>query len=115
MAGVDPLNQFPNSKMAQAVKNGQSQFRSPDAPSIEVGEQNNVGVAAATALTIPATATYCTITAVGGPLYITLDGTAPSAANYAVTLAAGASVSFYGPSMASVKVIGTSMSVLYLR
>lgn len=115
MAGVDILNQFPNSRMAQAVKAGQSQIRSVDTPShIIAGEQNNVAIATATALTVPATATYAVIAAVGGPMYFTYDGTVPSAANYAGSLTAGAMLPVQGrEALLAIRVIGTTMSVSY--
>lgn len=120
MAGVDLPNQFPNSRMARAVKLGQSRFVSVDAPTLPRGGQDNVNIAAVTALTVPvptpdsAPITYAVLTAIGGPLYLTYDGSVPSAANYAVTLAAGQSLPVQGPgTIAAVKVIGTSMSVSY--
>jgi len=116
MAGVDPLNQFPNSVMARAVRKGQSQFRSVDSPAIIVaGEQNNVNIAAASTLTVPAKATYAVVTAVGGPLYFTYDGSVPSPANYAGVLQAGMSLPVSGASMSTLKVIGTTMSVSYWK
>jgi hypothetical protein len=114
MAGIDPLNQFPNSNMAGAVKRGQSRMFSGDAPSIEVGEQNNVNIAAATALTVPATATYCTVQAIGGAAQYTFDGTVPGAGN-GQQLTQGAVLPIYGPAMASLKIIGVSMSVVYFK
>ncbi len=111
---VDPLNQFPNSNMAGAVKRGQSRMFAGDTPSIEVGEQNNVAIAGATQLTIPATATYCTVQAIGGAAQYTLDGTVPSAGN-GQQLTQGAVLPLYGPAMAALKIIGTSMSVVYFR
>jgi hypothetical protein len=115
MAGVDPLNQFPNSKMAQAVKNGQSRFRSVDAPSTIVGAQDNLAIGSATQLTVPATATYCVIQALSGPAYLTFDGSTPSGSNYAETLAQGLTMNLYGQSMTSLKIIGSSISVTYYR
>jgi hypothetical protein len=116
VADVDALNLYPNSYMAKAVKLGQSRFISVDQPSLPIGSQNNVSIAAATTLTVPATAGYAIITAVGGPLYLTTDGSTPSAANYSITLASGASVSFYGQAtLTAIKVQGTSMSVEYLQ
>lgn len=114
MAGVDPLNQFPNSMMAGAIKRGQSQMRSVDTPSVEVGEQNNVSIAASTQLTIPATATYCTVQAINGQAEYTFDGTTPSPANGQV-LGANAVLPIYGPAMAALKIIGTSMTVVYFK
>lgn len=121
MAGVDLPNQFPNSRMARAVKLGQSRFMSVDAPTLpRFPGQDNVAIAAVTTLTIPsvgadaAPVTYAVITAIGGPLYLTYDGSVPSAANYAVTLAPGQSLPVQGPgTLAAVKVIGTTMSVSY--
>lgn len=125
MAGVDIANQFPNSRMAQAVKLGQSQMRSVDAPSqIQLPNQRNVNIAAAVGLTLPVPsaaspgnympATYAVITAIGGPLYATYDGTAPSAANYAVVVQAGSQLPVQGAAaLAAIKVFGTTMSVSY--
>lgn len=115
MAGVDILNQFPNSRMANAVKLGQSQFRSIDTPATPSGSQNNTAIATATPLTVPAVATYGVVTAIGGPLYYTLDGSTPSASNYSGTLTAGQSVPFSGAALRAMRVFGTTMSVLYLR
>ncbi|MEL7086859.1 MAG: hypothetical protein AAGL98_00205 [Planctomycetota bacterium] len=126
MAGVDTQNQFPNSMMANAVKLGQSRFQSQDVPSIAMGQQANVPIAAATALTIPTVIgppdnsslqpTYAVVTAIGGALYYTIDGTVPSATNNAGQVAAGASVPFYGLGLLqALKFIGTNMSVGYYR
>lgn len=115
MAGVDIANQFPNSYMARAVKLGQSRFRSVDGPTNPVTPgQLNVSIAAAQALTVPAGATYAVITAIGGPLYATYDGSVPSAANYDVTVTAGSQLPVQGAkALAGIKVFGTSMSVSY--
>jgi hypothetical protein len=40
MAGIDILNQFPNSKRAQAVRLGQSRFNSPDATPAVAGAKS---------------------------------------------------------------------------
>lgn len=125
MAGVDTQNQFPNSLMAQAVKLGQSRMVSADVPDVPMGEQNNVNIAASTALTIPTSTGadkavlspgYAVITATGGPLYYTIDGTVPSATNNAGQVAQGAAVPFYGLGLLqALKVIGTTMNVGYYR
>jgi guanyl-specific ribonuclease Sa len=127
MAGVDSQNQFPNSAMARAVKLGQSRFVSADVPSTPMGEQNNVNIAAATALTVPAAIaaglpgeglrpTYAVITATGGPLYYTTDGTVPSATNNAGQIATGSAAPFYGLELLlALRVIGTTMNVGYYR
>lgn len=123
MAGIDLPNQFPNSMMANAVRLGQSQFRSVDTPSTPISSQNNVDITTAKALTVPNytnsygtyPAAYAVIMAIGGTLYYTLDGTTPSATNYAGSLAAGASVPFTGSALKALKVFGTTMSVQYLR
>lgn len=116
MAGVDLLNQFPNSKMAKAVKLGQSRFQSSDEPSSPVGSQMNVDISTAGPLAVPDTATYAVISAIGGPLYYTVDGSTPSAANYAGTVAAGGAVPFYGNAfLQNLKVFGTSASVVYFQ
>lgn len=100
MAGVDILNQFPNSRMAQAVKRGQSQFRSVDGASIAAGEQNNVAVVASTALTIPTfrnqLASMAVVSAGIATVYYTIDGSTPSSTNFAGQIAAGAAVPFQG-------------------
>jgi hypothetical protein len=48
MAGIDSANQFPNSKMAQAARLGQSRFRSVDSASVSgsvaVGAGNDATV-----------------------------------------------------------------------
>lgn len=123
MSGVDLPNQFPDSMMAGAVKRGQSRFMSVDVPSNPVSpSQINTGIATAggTALTVPSTtgnappATYAVITAIGGPLYATYDGSAPSAANYDVTVAAGSQLPVQGSrALSAIKVFGTTMSVSY--
>ena len=123
MAGVDLPNQFPNSAMARAVRAGQSQIRSVDTPSrIVTPSQENVSIAASTALTVPApslannwtTVTYAVLTAIGGPAYVTYDGSVPSASNYAVAVAAGNSLPIQGSAaLAAARVIGTTMSVSY--
>ncbi len=117
MAGVDVTNQFPNSRMAGAVRVGQSQFRSVDSSAVVVaGEQHNVAIAGVTSLTVPITATYAVLCAVGGQLYYTYDGSNPSAASYAGTLTAGQMLPILGrQALAAIKVIGTSMSVSYWR
>jgi len=125
MAGVDTENQFPNSMMANAVKLGQSRMVSADVPDVAMGQQPNVSVAAETALTIPTgvgpdgavlSPTYAVVTAVGGPLYYTIDGTVPSSANYAGTVAQGAAVPFYGLGLLkALNFQGTTMSVAYYR
>lgn len=121
MAGVDIANQFPNSRMARAAKMGQSRFMSVDGPTqIRNPGQLNVSIVAAQLLAVPATAgdgvpvMYAVITAIGGPLYATYDGSVPSAANYDITIAAGASLPVQGPgALAAIKVVGTNMSVSY--
>lgn len=121
MAGIDLANQFPNSRMARAAKLGQSRFISVDAPTqIRTPGQNNVSIAASTALTVPATAgdgvpvTYAVITAIGGTLYATYDGTVPSSTNYDIALPAGASLPVQGTgALTAIRVIGTTMSVSY--
>lgn len=127
MAGVDTANQFPNSFMAKAVKLGQSRFVSDDFPSrIQLPSQENVSIAAATNLTPPSDATaapgttvnnpatYAIITAIGGALFATYDGSVPSAGNYAITIGAGGQLPVQGAAaIAAIKVIGTTMSVSY--
>lgn len=121
MAGVDSANQYPNSRMARAVKLGTSRFVSVDAPTLfRAPGQNNVNIAAAQLLAVPsvpadgAPVTYAVITAIGGPIYATYDGTVPSAVNYDITVPAGASLPVQGPTaLAAIKVIGTTMSVSY--
>ena len=127
MSGVDSQNQFPGSFMALAVKLGQSRFISTDASGTPMGEQNNVDISAATTLTIPSQTvsaldgavlkpTYAVITATGGPLYYTIDGTVPSATNNAGQIASGNAVPFYGLGLMTVlKIIGTTMNVGYYR
>jgi hypothetical protein len=116
MAGVDLLNQFPNSKMARAVKVGQSRFQSSDEPSISEGSELNVDISGGVPLVVPAAATYAVITAVGGPLYYTTDGSTPSATNFAGMIAQGGAVSFYGQSfLKSLQLFGTSASVVYMQ
>lgn len=83
--------------------------------STPLGEQDNVSIAAATGLTVPATATYAVVTAVGGPLYATYDGSTPTAGHYAITLSAGASLPVSGPALSAIRVFGTSMSVSYWK
>lgn len=127
MAGIDVSNQFPNSFMAKAAKLGHSRFVSDDFPSrIQLPSQENVAIAAATNLTppsgvtaVPGTivnnpATYAVITAVGGPLYATYDGSIPSAVNYAVKVAQDGQLPVQGvAAIAAIKVFGTTMSVSY--
>lgn len=127
MAGIDTANQFPNSYMAKAAKLGASRFVSDDFPSrIQLPSQENVSIAAATGLTVPSGATsppgttvvnvptYAIITAIGGTLYATYDGSTPSAANYAIAVAAGNELPVQGAAaLAAIKVIGTTMSVSY--
>lgn len=128
MAGVDTESQFPNSMMALAVKLGQSRMQSSDVPQVPMGEQNNVNIIAATTLTIPSVVppngrvanlkpTYAVVTAIGGPLYYTIDGSVPSATNNAGQIsAAGNAVPFYGLGLLqALKFIGTNMSVGYYR
>lgn len=127
MAGVDSQGQFPSSFMARAVKLGQSRFMSADVPGTPMGEQNNVNIAAASTLTVPAAIaagqpdeglrpTYAVITATGGPLYYTIDGTVPSATNNAGQIAAGSAAPFYGLGLLlALRVIGTTMNVGYYR
>lgn len=121
MAGVDITNQFPNSRMARAVKLGQSRFVSVDQPTQPVNPSQintNITSAAGTALTVPTVTgdarppTYAVISAIGGPLYATYDGSVPSAANYDVTVAAGGQLPVSGP-LSAIRVFGTSMSVSY--
>lgn len=125
MAGVDIANQFPNSMMARAVKLGQSRMVSADVPSaIQLPGQDNVAIATVggTALVVPPAnatnsdrpTTYAVITAIGGTLYATYDGTAPSAANYQIAVPAGSSLPVQGAAaLAAIRVFGTSMSVSY--
>lgn len=127
MAGVDTQNQFPNSFMARAVKIGQSRFMSADVPNIPMGEENNVNIGAASTLTVPAALaagtsgeglrpTYAVITATGGTLYYTIDGSVPSATNNAGQIASGAAAPFYGLGLLlALKIIGTTMNVGYYR
>jgi hypothetical protein len=115
MSGVDSAGQFPNSYMAKAVRLGQSRFVSDDFPAApSATSQKNVSIAAATGLTVPAGATYAIITAIGGPLYATYDGSTPTAGSYDVTIAAGGQLPVQGAAaLAAIKVIGTTMSVSY--
>jgi len=123
MSGVDSANQFPNSRMAGAVRAGQSRFVSVDTPgTMQTPSQENVSIVAASALAVPPAnaangyrpTTYAIITAIGGPLYATYDGSVPSAGSYAIALADGASLPVQGSNaMASIRVIGTNMSVSY--
>jgi hypothetical protein len=121
MPGVDLTNQFPNSVMAKAVKLGHSRMVASDVPSIAVGDQLQVDVTTVKTLTVPSTtganassATYAVVTAIGGSLYYTVDGTTPSASNYAGVVAAGAAVPFYGLQfLQALKFFGTTMSVAY--
>lgn len=122
MAGVDIANQFPNSRMALAVKLGQSRFISVDAPTTPQGGQVNTSISNAlgTALTVPSTTKdqapvlYAVITAIGGPLYATYDGSVPSATNYDVMVAAGSQLPVQGPkALSAIRVFGTTMSVSY--
>lgn len=84
------------------------------ATNIVSGEQNNVSIAAATGLTVPATATYAVVTAVGGPLFATYDGSTPSSTNFAMQVAQGGSLPVQGgATLLAIKVIGTQMSVSY--
>jgi len=129
MAGIDTENQFPNSMMANAVKLGQSRIFSGDVPDIQMGQQPNVVVTnvAGTALTVPTAVgttpnkatlqpTYAVVTADGGPLYYTIDGTAPSAANYAGKVAQDSAIPFYGLGLLKALLFfGTAMSVAYYR
>lgn len=127
MAGIDVTNQFPNSFMAKAVKLGHSRFVSDDFPSrIQLPGQLNVSIAVATGLTVPTgttsapgttvnnPATYGIITAIGGTMYVTYDGSVPSAANYEVSVGAGGQLSVQSAqALAAIKVQGTTMSVSY--
>lgn len=124
MAGVDIANQFPNSYMARAVKMGQSRFRSVDQLGSQIRNPSQINTlitsALGTALTIPATTgnavpvTYAVITAIGGPLYATYDGSVPSAVNYDILVQAGGQLPVQGPSaLAAIRVFGTNMSVTY--
>ncbi len=125
MSGIDTQNQFPNSMMANAAKLGQSRFVSDDVPDIAMGQQANVNVAASTALTIPTAVGpdgailspgYAVVTAIGGPLYYTIDGTVPTVANSAGQVAQGSAIPFYGLGLLqALKFIGTTMSVAYYR
>jgi hypothetical protein len=127
MAGVDTQNQFPNSAMARAVKIGQSRFMSADVPSIPMGEENNVTINPAATLTVPAALaagtsgeglrpTYAVVTATGGPLYYTIDGSVPTATNNAGQVATGGAVPFYGLGLLlALRVFGTTMNVGYYR
>lgn len=127
MSGIDTANQFPNSFMAKAAKLGASRFVSDDFPSrIQLPSQEQTNIAAATTLTLPSgataapgttvnnPATYAVITAIGGQLYATYDGTTPSSVNYAVTIPAGGQLPVQGvAALQAIKVQGTTMSVSY--
>lgn len=118
MAGVDVLNQFPNSKMAAAVKAGASRMVSDDAPSKVLTPQlENVAVSSATllsALGIPTGASYAVLTAVGGALYVTYDGSTPSATNYAIAVSQDNSLPVQGAAaLAAIKIQGTSLSASF--
>lgn len=124
MAGVDLPNQFPNSRMARAVKLGQSQFRSVDQFGLQIRNPSQIGVnissALGTALAIPATTgdavpvSYAIITAVGGPMYVTYDGSVPSAANYDSIVQQDGAIPVQGPkALAAIRVFGSQMSVTY--
>jgi hypothetical protein len=127
MSGIDTANQFPNSYMAKAAKLGASRFVSDDFPSrIQLPSQENVSISTAKALTVPSGATsspgttvvnvptYAVITAIGGTLYATYDGSTPSATNYAVSIAAGQQLPVQGAAaLAAILVFGTTMSVSY--
>jgi len=124
MAGIDIENKFPNSYMARAAKMGESRFVSDDTPSrILAGEQNNVSIAAAVGLTVPVNtaagalsfpATYAIVTAVGGTMFVTYDGTTPSNVNFGISVAAGTSLPVQGAqALAAIKMQGTTMSVTY--
>lgn len=127
MSGIDATGQFPNSFMARAAKLGQSRFMSTDYPSlVRLPSQLNVSIATAAGLTVPAGTTsspgttvnsppsYAIITAIGGPLYATYDGSTPSSTNYDVTVGAGGQLPVQGAAaLAAIKVFGTTMSVSY--
>jgi hypothetical protein len=127
MSGIDAVNQFPNSFMGKAAKLGQSRFVSDDFPSrIQLPSQENVSIAVATLLTVPSgitaspgttvnnPATYAVITAIGGALYATYDGSTPSSTNYAITIQAGYALPVQGAAaIAAIMVQGTTMSVSY--
>lgn len=125
MAGVDTANQFPKSRMAQAVKLGQSRLSSVDVPDkVQLASQKNVSIVAAQGLAIPVASasspgdympvTYAVVTAIGGTMYVTYDGTDPSAANYAIAVAAGNSLPVQGrDALGKIRVQGTTMSVSY--
>lgn len=118
MSGVDILNQFPDSKMANAVKLGQSRFMSADVPSIPFAgsELNNVDITSIVGLNSPLGSTYAVVTADGGPLYVTYDGTAPSATNYAVSIAEGQSLPVQGvQALIAARVFGTNVSVSFWK
>jgi len=86
----------------------------PNFTNIVPGEQNNVSIAVASHLTVPATATYAIVTAVGGTMYATYDNSVPSNVNYAIAIAAGTSLPVTGTAaLAAIRVQGSSMSVSY--
>lgn len=123
MAGVDIAGQFPNSRMARAVKLGQSRMVSADTPSsVQTPGQENVSIAVATALTLPPAnaannfrpTTYAIVTAIGGTMYVTYDGSVPSVANYEIAVATGSSLPVQGAAtLAAIRVQGTTMSASY--
>lgn len=109
MAGVDPLNQFPNSMMAQAVRLGQSRFVSDDVGGSSpgtgaqpynythvAGSQFALGCVAATALTVPATAAQAVVCAEGNDVRYTYDGVTTPTAAVGQKLSAGQCVQFSG-------------------
>lgn len=80
------------------------------------GEQDNISIAAVTSLTVPLGSTYAVISAIGGPLYATYDGSVPSSVHYAIQLGQGNQLPVQGiATLAAIRVIGTTMSVSYWK
>lgn len=78
--------------------------------------QNNISIATASSLTVPAGATYAVVQSSGGNAYYTYDGSTPTTSNYSGYLTAGQTIGLSGVAVISAfKIVGTSMAVSYFK
>lgn len=85
-----------------------------------LGYQQIVGLASATALTVPAGANFAIVSVTGGAVRYRDDGVAVTATvGFPLPITAGAPMTFYGPSLAKVSFIQQSgaatLDILYYR
>lgn len=107
MAGIDILNQFPNSKMAQAVRLGQSRFNSPDASPVVTGLKSG-GATMAPLTGTTSTATLMSLAGLSSSFYTMVINVVSSAAGVTIAQTGGATKTYYQGQSATFNNVSTS-------